>query len=228
MVTCPPALLLILFDACTANDAEARRTRRGLTGNTPISNGPARPSTQRRNHARSVVPARLGKQLADGVLLGGQELDPGAAVTGTNKTAIKQAAHGVGVVYEQARKPGMPLSILANIAREAPLGSLFAAFLLGLAFARLGDGSWYPGELAKKGFAMALADGSVLPPLRRDHHNWYFINLLRRHRTGFVLHACCFDPTLEMCFEFGSLSFLSTLSDSDLHGVTQVKSQVRC
>lgn len=49
---------------------------------------------------------------------------------------IKQAAHGVGAVYQQARKPGMPLSILSNIAREAPLGSLLAAFLLGVAVAR--------------------------------------------------------------------------------------------
>ncbi len=60
----------------------------------------------------------------------------GASVIEQATEGIKQAAHGVGVVYEQARKPGMPLSILANIAREAPLGSLFAAFLLGLAFAR--------------------------------------------------------------------------------------------
>lgn len=49
---------------------------------------------------------------------------------------IKQAAHRVGAVYEQARKPGMPLSILSNIAREAPLGSLLVAFLLGVAVAR--------------------------------------------------------------------------------------------
>ena len=49
---------------------------------------------------------------------------------------IKQAAHGVGMVYEQARKPGMPLSVLSNIAREAPLGSLLVAFLLGVAVAR--------------------------------------------------------------------------------------------
>jgi hypothetical protein len=32
--------------------------------------------------------------------------------------------------------PGMALSILSNIAREAPLGSLLVAFLLGVAFAR--------------------------------------------------------------------------------------------
>src|ERR1035438_9781205 len=34
------------------------------------------------------------------------------------------------------RKPGMPLSILSNVAREAPLGSLLIAFLLGVAVAR--------------------------------------------------------------------------------------------
>jgi len=33
-------------------------------------------------------------------------------------------------------KPRMPLSILSNIAREAPLGSLLFAFLLGIAIAR--------------------------------------------------------------------------------------------
>jgi len=38
--------------------------------------------------------------------------------------------------YDTARKPGMPLSILSNIAREAPLGSLLVAFLLGVAVAR--------------------------------------------------------------------------------------------
>ena len=37
---------------------------------------------------------------------------------------------------EAGRKPGMPLSILTNIAREAPLGSLLVAFLLGIAIGR--------------------------------------------------------------------------------------------
>jgi hypothetical protein len=37
---------------------------------------------------------------------------------------------------DRGRKPGMPLSILSNIAREAPLGSLLVAFLLGVAVAR--------------------------------------------------------------------------------------------
>jgi hypothetical protein len=50
--------------------------------------------------------------------------------------SVKKAAQGVEAIYERARKPGMPLSILANIAREAPLGSLFVAFLVGVAVAR--------------------------------------------------------------------------------------------
>lgn len=37
---------------------------------------------------------------------------------------------------QAARRPGMPLSILSNIAREAPLGSLLIAFLLGVAIGR--------------------------------------------------------------------------------------------
>ena len=49
---------------------------------------------------------------------------------------MKGAAKRVTDAIENGRKPGMPLSILANIAREAPLGSLLAAFLLGVAFAR--------------------------------------------------------------------------------------------
>ncbi len=50
--------------------------------------------------------------------------------------AVKGAANRVSEAIESGCKPGMPLSILANIAREAPLGSLLAAFLLGVAFAR--------------------------------------------------------------------------------------------
>lgn len=50
--------------------------------------------------------------------------------------AVKGAANRVTEAIESGRKPGMPLSILANIAREAPLGSLLVAFLLGVAVAR--------------------------------------------------------------------------------------------
>ena len=50
--------------------------------------------------------------------------------------AVRGAASRVGDAIEKGRKPGMPLSILSNIAREAPLGSLLVAFLLGVAVAR--------------------------------------------------------------------------------------------
>lgn len=50
--------------------------------------------------------------------------------------SVKGAAHRVSDTIEAGKKPGMPLSILANIAREAPLGSLLVAFLLGVAVAR--------------------------------------------------------------------------------------------
>jgi hypothetical protein len=50
--------------------------------------------------------------------------------------AVKGAASRVSDTIEAGRKPGMPLSILSSIAREAPLGSLLVAFLLGVAVAR--------------------------------------------------------------------------------------------
>ena len=50
--------------------------------------------------------------------------------------AVKGAANRIGDAIEKGRKPGMPLSILSNVAREAPLASLLIAFLLGVAVAR--------------------------------------------------------------------------------------------
>ena len=50
--------------------------------------------------------------------------------------AVKETVHRVRGAMEAGRRPGMPLSILSNIAREAPLGSLLVAFLLGVAVAR--------------------------------------------------------------------------------------------
>ncbi|MES2028004.1 MAG: hypothetical protein V4477_02390 [Pseudomonadota bacterium] len=52
------------------------------------------------------------------------------------KEAVTDTVHRIGGAIESGKKPGMPLSILANIAREAPLGSLLVAFLLGVAVAR--------------------------------------------------------------------------------------------
>jgi len=50
--------------------------------------------------------------------------------------AVKGTVDRVNSAIEAGRKPGMPLSILSNLAREAPLGSLLVAFLLGFAVAR--------------------------------------------------------------------------------------------
>ena len=50
--------------------------------------------------------------------------------------AVKGMVNRVSGAIEAGRKPGMPFSILSNIAREAPLGSLLIAFLLGVAVAR--------------------------------------------------------------------------------------------
>ena len=54
--------------------------------------------------------------------------------------AVNGAVNRVNSALEAGRKPGMPLSILSNITREAPLGSLLIAFLLGVAVARRRSG----------------------------------------------------------------------------------------
>ena len=50
--------------------------------------------------------------------------------------AVKGTVNRISDTIAAGRKPGMPLSVLSNIAREAPLGSLLVAFLLGIAVAR--------------------------------------------------------------------------------------------
>jgi hypothetical protein len=50
--------------------------------------------------------------------------------------ALKDIIGLVSSTLDAARRPGMPLGILSNVTREAPLGSLMVAFLLGMAFAR--------------------------------------------------------------------------------------------
>ena len=62
-------------------------------------------------------------------------LEPKSAISEISE-AVNGAVNRVTGAIEAGRKPGMPLSILSNIAREAPLGSLLIAFLLGIAVAR--------------------------------------------------------------------------------------------
>ncbi|CCD98336.1 hypothetical protein [Bradyrhizobium sp. STM 3809] len=49
---------------------------------------------------------------------------------------VRQAANQVRHAVNAGQKPGMPLSVLRNVVRDAPLSSLLIAFLLGLRSAR--------------------------------------------------------------------------------------------
>lgn len=50
--------------------------------------------------------------------------------------ALRAAVDQLSEAIETARRPGQPLSTISAITREAPLASLFVAFLLGVAVAR--------------------------------------------------------------------------------------------
>jgi hypothetical protein len=50
--------------------------------------------------------------------------------------ALRAAVDRLGKTLEDARQPGKPLSTVSAITREAPLASLFVAFLFGIAVAR--------------------------------------------------------------------------------------------
>ena len=49
---------------------------------------------------------------------------------------VKEAAQRASAAIAEARKPGRPLDLLARIGRQAPFGSIFVAFLLGVAVGR--------------------------------------------------------------------------------------------
>jgi hypothetical protein len=50
--------------------------------------------------------------------------------------ALRAAVDRLSEAIETARQPGRPLSTISAITREAPLASLFVAFLFGVAVAR--------------------------------------------------------------------------------------------
>lgn len=67
--------------------------------------------------------------------------DPDAALYRRPRTtdpieALQAAIGRVKAAIDAGRRPGMPLSVLSNVAREAPLGSLCLAFLVGVAVGR--------------------------------------------------------------------------------------------
>jgi hypothetical protein len=49
---------------------------------------------------------------------------------------LQAAVNRLGETIATARQPGQPLATIAAITREAPLASLFIAFLFGIAVAR--------------------------------------------------------------------------------------------
>jgi hypothetical protein len=51
-------------------------------------------------------------------------------------TALRSAVDRLSDAIAAARRPGQPLSTISAITREAPLASLFVAFLFGVAVAR--------------------------------------------------------------------------------------------
>jgi hypothetical protein len=53
-------------------------------------------------------------------------------VTATLRSAVDRLSDAIAA----ARRPGQPLSTISAITREAPLASLFVAFLFGVAVAR--------------------------------------------------------------------------------------------
>lgn len=66
-------------------------------------------------------------------------LDPPVSSKSTTAEAIdalKEAVSRAKAAIEAGKQPGMPLSVLSNVAREAPLGSLLFAFLIGVAVGR--------------------------------------------------------------------------------------------
>lgn len=62
-------------------------------------------------------------------------LDPATGEFGRFTDTVMSVYGSVKSAFQRANEPGKPLATVANLTREAPLGSLFVAFVLGVAFA---------------------------------------------------------------------------------------------
>lgn len=69
---------------------------------------------------------------------GADSTGPAQTTAKSMTSAVRETVHRAGEAFDAAKRPGMPLSILSNIAREAPLGALFAAFVIGVMVGRRG------------------------------------------------------------------------------------------
>lgn len=61
---------------------------------------------------------------------------PGKKSEASVSESVSRAINAIQHAIHTAKQPGMPLSILSNVTREAPLGSLLVAFVLGIAVGR--------------------------------------------------------------------------------------------
>lgn len=62
-------------------------------------------------------------------------LEPATGEFGRFRESVRTVWDAAQSAFDRANEPGKPLNTVANLTREAPLGSLFVAFLLGVAFA---------------------------------------------------------------------------------------------
>lgn len=60
----------------------------------------------------------------------------GSAAVSDMAAAFQDLVAALGDTLERARQPGKPLATVSNMTRKAPLASLLAAFVLGIAVAR--------------------------------------------------------------------------------------------
>ena len=71
--------------------------------------------------------------------MGERAVDAAADVSrtiGEVSSGLRAAVDRLSDILTRARRPGQPLGIISAVTREAPLSSLFIAFLVGLAVAR--------------------------------------------------------------------------------------------
>jgi hypothetical protein len=59
-----------------------------------------------------------------------------AETRGDINEILGRAVDGLTGALDYARRPGKPLDTVARLTRDAPLGALLVAFLVGVAFAR--------------------------------------------------------------------------------------------
>ena len=93
----------------------------------------SRPSTS--EHDVSIEPPQMPPQPG----IAERAIDTAADVSRTITdvtTALRSAVDRLSGAIAAARRPGQPLSTISAITREAPLASLFVAFLFGVAVAR--------------------------------------------------------------------------------------------